>query len=512
MPDAWRRRPLLGVAIFALIRLLISLPLIGGPAWQRDELMFMACGQHLSLGYVDDPPLVAWLCRLSYELFGYAAWGLRLWASLSSAAVVFLTAKIAQKLGASESGQLLSAAAVALAPAYALSCINIGVFSYEPLWWCLLALFLLEYQQNGHSRWLWLAGLAAGCGLLTKFTMGLWMLCLAAGILGTPQRRWFKQPALYGSVAVASAFLLPSLYWWSQHEWSGWLFLCSASQGDSGVGLGGFWLGQIIYQHLLAAPVWIMGALFLMRRRSPARYLGWGALFYALILSAVHTPIRYLSPLFPLLLAAGGAAWESLAKPRIQAQKALRACALSLSVLALGLTYVALRPQAYNPAFYGRALSCGLYAPTPEASADKVMENFYIQPKWRKRAEFIADIYAQLPPELRQSTLFYSEDGALTAVLDMLNGELDLPPTYCASYTPYYWEPRLQAPQVIISAHCRQRDREVLRRYFPRVQSAEARQLAPIFEDAPCFRVEINTSPKPCDIEQMRRELRHLER
>ena len=36
----------------------------------RDELYYIACGNHLAFGYVDKPPLIAFVARLSSFLLG----------------------------------------------------------------------------------------------------------------------------------------------------------------------------------------------------------------------------------------------------------------------------------------------------------------------------------------------------------------------------------------------------------------------------------------------------------
>src|SRR5438132_3575852 len=73
-----------------------------------DELYFMVCGQHPSLGYVDQPPLVPWIAGLSHALFGTALLPLRLIPALAMTATVALTAEFARALGGGRSAQWLA--------------------------------------------------------------------------------------------------------------------------------------------------------------------------------------------------------------------------------------------------------------------------------------------------------------------------------------------------------------------------------------------------------------------
>src|SRR6202049_4126131 len=65
----------------------------------RDELYYIACGQHLAFGYVDLPPLSALLVRLSRILFGDSLFAIRFLPALAGALNVALTGMIARELG-----------------------------------------------------------------------------------------------------------------------------------------------------------------------------------------------------------------------------------------------------------------------------------------------------------------------------------------------------------------------------------------------------------------------------
>jgi hypothetical protein len=43
----------------------------------RDELYYLACSEHLGAGYVDQPPLIAFIAWIARHLFGESLIGLR---------------------------------------------------------------------------------------------------------------------------------------------------------------------------------------------------------------------------------------------------------------------------------------------------------------------------------------------------------------------------------------------------------------------------------------------------
>src|SRR5438132_695826 len=72
--------------LLALGALGLHLACGGNYGWFRDEMYFLACGRRLAWGYVDQPPLIALVSRLSYALSGGHVWLYRLPAALSHAA------------------------------------------------------------------------------------------------------------------------------------------------------------------------------------------------------------------------------------------------------------------------------------------------------------------------------------------------------------------------------------------------------------------------------------------
>ena len=65
----------------------------------RDELYYLACGQHLAPGYVDQPPLSIWLLRLSQIALGHSLPAIRLLPAIAGAGIVALTGALAREMG-----------------------------------------------------------------------------------------------------------------------------------------------------------------------------------------------------------------------------------------------------------------------------------------------------------------------------------------------------------------------------------------------------------------------------
>src|SRR5215471_14579531 len=84
----------------------------------RDELYYLACSEHLDWGYVDQPPLIAYIAWFARHVFGEGLLGLRLLPALASAATVWLTGKLTREMGGGGFAQGLACCAVLTAPIF----------------------------------------------------------------------------------------------------------------------------------------------------------------------------------------------------------------------------------------------------------------------------------------------------------------------------------------------------------------------------------------------------------
>jgi hypothetical protein len=74
-----------------------------------DELYFIACGDHLAWGYVDQPPLIAFIARFTRVLLGDSVFAIHFFPAVAHAALVFMTGWTARQLGGDRFAQLLAA-------------------------------------------------------------------------------------------------------------------------------------------------------------------------------------------------------------------------------------------------------------------------------------------------------------------------------------------------------------------------------------------------------------------
>src|SRR5437868_2533146 len=136
----------------------------------RDEFDYLACGQHLAWGYVDQPPLIPFLTRISRIVLGESLRSIRFLPALASSALVVQTAVLAREFGGRRFALLLSAITVLIAPQYLSNGSLLGTNCLEPNLWMGCAYFaILAIKRNDPRYWLWF-GLVAGLGMEEKYS------------------------------------------------------------------------------------------------------------------------------------------------------------------------------------------------------------------------------------------------------------------------------------------------------------------------------------------------------
>lgn len=475
--------------MLAFMKLLTTLPFLANSDYQRDELMFIACGRHLAWGYVDDPPLTAWLAALSYNIFGNSVFGLRLLPTLAGALTIVLVGCLVKVMGGRWFSQALAGLGILAAPCFLVSCINTAVFSYEPVFYLIVFIGLAHLLKGEKPSWWLVVGLGMGLGLLTKFTMLLVMAAIGlTWLLGN--RRQLLSPYPYLAALIASLFLLPSILWWWQHEWCGLTFLLSVAGSDVSAPL--FMLGQVLYANWWFLPLWLGGLAAYLWWKELRTYRAFAIIYLLLLVTylATSSPIRYLSSMHPILLA-GGAIWAqwllTLDKWRKLVQIWLVAVAITTPIIWAG-TYN--WPVKASEELFAAVIGTKFIDSNPQASR-RVVENYSSSGQWEKRVQAISRAYLDLPPLERSRCVFFSEDGALTSAVDLWAGKYPLPPTACSVYTPYYWGCGHQAPGWVITAHLKDKYSEFFEQHFTKI-SANNYALPPVYDlDMPKYQVII---------------------
>ena len=158
----------------------------------RDELYYIVSGtQHLSLGYVDFPPFIAYVAAFLNSISKDSLLSIHVVPALNEAILVFVAGMMARELGGGRKAQIV--AAISTLVSFGLLAFG-SLFtpdSFDSLWWSLLAYLLIRIIKRKETRSWVLAGLVVGIGLLTKLTISFFVMALLVSFLVIPSERGY---------------------------------------------------------------------------------------------------------------------------------------------------------------------------------------------------------------------------------------------------------------------------------------------------------------------------------
>ena len=416
-----------------------------GYGYFRDEFYYIACGRHLAWGYVDHGPLVAVQARLAETLFGHSLAGLRAFSALGGSARVFLTGLLAWALGAKRPGQALAMFAVCTVPQYLGTDGYLCMNSLESMFWMSALLALVLVLRNGDPRWWLLFGAASGLGLLNKPSMAFFLVALLAAILLT-RRDLLRTPWAAAGVALMLLLVAPYIHWQVVNHWPTWEFLQNGREEGKNKALPPwlFLFTQVLNLDPASALIWIPGLVFLLRR-STWRFLGLTYLFFLAIMMTLHAKDYYVVPVYPILFAAGGLAWELrfAARPAVARGSAFAfpVAIVTLVVLSLGslpMDTPVLRPAAWIA--YARETHQYNALTNSENSDSGPLEQFYADRfGWQEEVDIIQKAYDALSPADKQRAVILTDNYGEAGAVDFLGH--NLPPARCGQNNYYLWGP-----------------------------------------------------------------------
>lgn len=423
-----------------------GLQMVFGPRYPvfRDEFYYLACADHLAMGYVDHPPLSILILAAWRWVFGDSIHSLRVLPSLAGGAIVLLTSGLAGALGGGAFARAMAAVSVLAAP----SLFGITGFysmnAFDFLFW--LGTFHLVLRlgrlEPSAATPTWVAlGVCLGLGLLNKISV----LALGAGVavvlLATPLRVHLKTRGPWLAAAIALGLFAPHIVWQIQNDWPTAEFVNNASRYKN-VSLEPwqFFTAQILDFGPLNAVFWIPGLVWLLFSPRARAGRGLGIIFCVAFLVFMNGKAYYLAPAMLALLAAGAVVAEGwLSGARLSRLRPILLTALLLSA-AVGLPVVVPLLQAEQVGSYLQAI--GVAPKAAEKSALGVLpQHIADRFGWEELAGITARAWNSLPEDERRHTIIATSNYGEAGAINYYGKALGLPRAVSQHNNFFLWGP-----------------------------------------------------------------------
>lgn len=216
----WRVLALAVLGYVVLLRFVFLGPLNLLP----QEAYYWNYSQHLDIGYVDHPPMVAWIIWLGTKLAGNTEFAVRVGASLCWMVAAFFCFQLTRNLYGKTAALVAVLMFCTLPFFFATGLLMTPDAPLTAAW--AGALYFLERALIGERREAWLGvGLCMGLGMLSKYTIALLGPATLLFVLLDPGlRRWLWQPWPYLAVVIATLVFSPVIIWNVLNDWASFSF------------------------------------------------------------------------------------------------------------------------------------------------------------------------------------------------------------------------------------------------------------------------------------------------
>jgi Dolichyl-phosphate-mannose-protein mannosyltransferase len=430
----------LGIADFV-----VHMAFAGNYGYFRDELYYIVSGtQHLSLGYVDFPPFIAYVAALLYPISGDSLISIHVLPALNEALLVVVAGMISRELGGGRRAQLLAAVTTLVALAFLAFGSLFTPDSFDSLWWSLLAYLTIRIVRRRQPK-LWTAvGLVVGIGMLTKLTILFFVAALFVSFLVVPSARgYLRSKWLVLGALISIAFILPMAYWNAVNGWP-MVHFYSEFRGDfSGGGPVSFLYSQVAIISYLTLPIFVGGLYFYFRSKEGSQLRAFGLAYGILLVSmtVLGMKVYYLAPVYPMLFAGGAVQIErglSSKKGVLRwfGSRPFVACMMIVGVLLAPVAMPILSPSTFISKY---SASDYQNSPNPDRFG------------WSLYASNLSQAYNTLPASLKSQACILTSNYGEASAVNLLGKGSGLPQAISGHNNYYVWGPGSCTGQVLIT-------------------------------------------------------------
>ena len=411
----------------------------------RDELYYIVSGtQHLSLGYVDFPPFIAYVAALLNVISGDSLLSIHTVSALNEALLVIVAGMIARELGGGRRAQLLAAFSTLTTFAFLAFGSLFTPDSFDSLWWSLLAYLLVREVRRREPK-LWIPiGVVIGIGLLTKLTIFFFVGALLVSFLAIPSaRQYLRSKWIALGCLLPIAFILPMIYW---NSINGWPMVHFYEEFTGDITAGGplsFFSTQLALMTFLNTPIFVMGLYFYLRSKDgiQLRALGLTYILLYAFMTLLDMKPYYLAPAYPMLYAGGAIMIErsSVSKKGIFrwfGSRPYLACVVVVAMLLAPIAMPILTPQAVTNSYGSTDYQ---NSPMPDRYG------------WSGMVSNLSIAYDTLPSSVKSAACIFTSNYGEASAVNFFGKRLGLPTAISGHNNYFIWGPGSCTGQVLIT-------------------------------------------------------------
>lgn len=409
----------------------------------RDEFLHLDQAIHLSFGYISVPPFTSLVSVLIFFLGGDEFWVRFFPALFGALTIVFAWLSVEEMAGGTWS-KLLVSTSLLLSVLLRLN-ILFQPNSFDILVWTMIFFFLIKYINSGFDKWLYYLGIFAALGFHNKYTVVFLIFSIVAGLLLTPQRKIFREKALWKAALLALILVLPNLIWQVTKDFPviDHMRVLKQHQLDNN-SVVGFLVGQVrIQAGFLPVTIAALIGIFSFKPFIRYRFAGIAFIVALAVFAILKAKDYYTLGIYPVMVAIGGVYLEkALSKRwRIGVVSAIIMINILTSIFLLKFVMPVFSPQQIvsNREIFEKS---GLLR-WEDGKNHLLPQDFADMIGWKEMADKAFEAYRLIPADQLENTLIFCDNYGQTGALNYYNrGRMKEAYSFNTDYI--YWLPEIK--------------------------------------------------------------------
>lgn len=444
------------ILIFVFIKIGLNLLAISHFGFHRDELLHLALADHLDWGYKEVPPFIAIVGKISNLFFGDSIFATRVFPTIASGLIIWLTGLITVELGGKKFAIALACLAMIFSPAFAASGYLFQPVVFDQLWWVLAVWLLCKYSNTLSIKYLYFLGAAVGFGMLTKYSMCFFTFALLLGLIISKQRKLLLNRHFIGAAVLAILIFLPNFIWQIQHHLPVITHMRTLRKEQLDFIRPSDFVKQQFMVNGIALFVWLTGFIFLLFsfRLHKFQFLAIAFVLIFSFLLLMNGKNYYLFGAYPMLFAAGGFGFERWLKTSGYLLRGATIAIFTLPNLLLFpmvLPVMPLKPTLALFRFAHNHLDFLQFIVTWEDHKQHATTQDYGDMfGWNTMTGLVAKAWNQLTPEQQKHTRIYADNYGEAGAIHYLGKQYNLPDVVSLNSSFTLWAPDSLSARYII--------------------------------------------------------------
>ena len=419
------------ILVLSLVKFSIHAIANSNYGFHRDELLHLSASEHLDWGFMEFPPLIAFIGKLSYLFFDYSLWGVRLFPTLAGIGIVVLCCLIVKELGGKSKAILLSGICVlAFLPFYR----NHTLFqpvAFDQLFWALGFYFLIKFINSESKKYLVFLGITLGIGLLNKYTILVWAFGLFIGLFFYKRGELYRNKWLYIAAFISLLIFLPNIFWQIQHDFPIVRHLqeLNASQLDE-INRFDFVLQQLYFPFTLIISLFGLTALLVKKDLKKFKAIGVATIVIFCTMWLLKSKAYYVFAIYPVLFASGAVVIENLLKNK----KTIFMYIIAAIVFITAIPFI---PELTPILPIEKYIE---YTDKEEVNGRIELTGDYADMfGWEEQVKLVDSVYQSLSEKEKSNTVLWAENYGEAGALKILGKKYDLPNPISRHGSFWFW-------------------------------------------------------------------------